>query len=197
MLKFGTIKSYDPAKGLVSVVFEADNLVIEDMPILFKKTLTDREFAPLDNNEHVACLMDENCEHGVCLGAIYSTNETPPSGISKDQFGFKFANGDYWRYDRQSKNFKWKMGNDVLFLGSDSFVYSNGTTEFSVNPTTGKFTLKNAGEDLKTLLGDLISAIEGITVTYINAGGTPTPTTVPNNNAAFAAIAARVTNFLD
>ena len=53
-------------------------------------------------------------------------------------------------------------------------------------------TIQTQNESLKSILSDLLNAIQSITVTYVNAAGAPTPTTTPLNSAAFSAIATRL-----
>lgn len=195
MLKFGVIKQYDGATGLAKVDFEADNIVSDFLPILFRKTLNEKESAPFDEKEHVACLMDENCEHGVILGAIYSTVDAPLL-TSPDQFGIKFQNGDYFYYDRSSNELKHKTGSTEFTLNNTSLNVQNGATIFKMDSNTGKFTITNGGESLKMLLADICNAIAAITVTA-TAASVAAPSPVPINNlASFPPLVTRINAFL-
>lgn len=111
-IKYGIISEIDATKGLAKVTFQADdNIVSAFIPALVRKTLTEKESFPYDANEYVACIMDEHCEHGVIVGAVY--NETDkPAFTSKDVFGIKFANGDSQSYDRSSGVYSFNGGNN-------------------------------------------------------------------------------------
>ena len=83
MLKFGYITELDVAKGMVRVNFTDDGIVSNLLPVSVPASKEDKYSFPFVINEHVWCLMDDNCEFGVVGGAIYSDKETPPSGADK------------------------------------------------------------------------------------------------------------------
>jgi phage baseplate assembly protein V len=103
MLRFGTISEVDGDKGLVRVQFEDAGIVSAWLPMIQKGTKGNRYFAVPDKQEHVAVLMDENSENGVCLGSIYSSAELPGSVKGKDVAGVLFSDGTVIKYDRASK----------------------------------------------------------------------------------------------
>jgi len=80
MLKFGIVTNINPALAQARVQFADDDILSFWLPILQQKTQKDKFYAIPDIGEHVACLMDENSEEGVILGAIYSAlDDTPVS----------------------------------------------------------------------------------------------------------------------
>lgn len=82
-LKFGHIADIDAAKGLAKVVFEQDdNLLSKWLPIAVPKTKQDKFSIPFDINEHVYCIMDDECEDGVISGAIYDAGNLPDAGAT-------------------------------------------------------------------------------------------------------------------
>lgn len=100
MLKFGVVVQTDPGKGKVRVRFEDhDGLVSHWLPVVKGKTLRDKEYWMPDLNEQVACLMDENFEAGVVLGAVYSDADPVPVA-SQDKFHVRFDDGTTIEYDR-------------------------------------------------------------------------------------------------
>lgn len=102
ILKFGKITEVDPAKGLAKVTFEEnDNLVTRFLPMSMPKTLVDKFIIPYDVNEHVWCIMDENCEDGVIAGAIYDANNLPDNGAT-GKTRVKFGVNLGVEYDRNS-----------------------------------------------------------------------------------------------
>ncbi len=63
----------NPISVQARVSFEDDELTSYWLPILQTKTLKDKFYSMPDIGEQVVCLMDENSEDGVILGAIYSS----------------------------------------------------------------------------------------------------------------------------
>ena len=70
MLRFGIVSQIDPINVQARVSFEDDESTSFWLPIIQTKTLKDKFYAMPDIGEQVACLMDENSEDGVILGAI-------------------------------------------------------------------------------------------------------------------------------
>jgi phage baseplate assembly protein V len=101
MYRTGTISQAKPAEGLYKVQFAEDDLESGWLHLVVKKTLKDSSTHALDVGEHVACLMDEHCERGAILGAIYSESETPKNA-SADIEGTTFSDGTRVSYDRSS-----------------------------------------------------------------------------------------------
>lgn len=102
MLKYGLIKEIDANKGLVKVSFDDDEIVSGWLPVLKQGTKSNKYFHIFDSGEHVACMMDEHCENGVVLGAIYSKDETPGSVKGADIAGVVFSDGTVVKYDRSA-----------------------------------------------------------------------------------------------
>ena len=99
MLKFGIVTNIDEKTAKVRVKFAEDGLLSFWLPVLQAKTLKDKFYALPDIDEQVACLMDENLEDGVILGAIYSDADIVPV-ISKDKLKIKFYDSTEIEYDR-------------------------------------------------------------------------------------------------
>lgn len=86
MMRFGTISEVRNASA--RVVFD-DELQSDWLPILVNKAATDSYFFAPEPGEYVACLMDDQSENGVILGAIYSEKTKPKiagPGITSVQF---------------------------------------------------------------------------------------------------------------
>jgi phage baseplate assembly protein V len=89
MLRFGTIS--EVKTGFARVVFD-DELQSDWLPLLFSKAATDSYFFNGDAGEYVACMMDENSENGVILGAVYST-KTQPKNVGPGITSVEFSDG--------------------------------------------------------------------------------------------------------
>jgi phage baseplate assembly protein V len=173
MLRYGNITEVDPAKGLARVHFDDVDIISGWLPVLSPRTHSDAESDPMEEGEHVACVMDKHDENGVILGAMYSSKEKPPEGVGKDVWLRKFKDGTIFKYDRAAHVYSVTMG----------------TTEFKINKTGG-FSIKKGSESLDGLINDLITQISLITVT---AAGSPSST--PINATAINLIKGRVTSF--
>ena len=142
-LKFGKITEVDAAKGLAKVTFaEDDNLVTRFLPMSMPKTLKDKWSIPYDINEHVWCIMDENCEDGVIGGAIYDSANSPNGAIGKSS---------------------------VHFVGNMSVEYDRATATLKINgngnvkiDTTGDVTINCNHAIIKSLTSVDITAVTAI-----------------------------------
>lgn len=91
MLKFGKIQEVDAAKGRVKVRFDEDDLVSDWIPYIVPQTKENKyNYYPV-SGEHVACQMDENCENGVVMGAIYSSADALEPSIQGSLAGVKIG----------------------------------------------------------------------------------------------------------
>ena len=102
MLKFGTVTAVNPLTARARVQFIEDNMTSFWLPVLQKKTLQDKYYSVVDIGEQVACLMDENCEDGVILGAIYTSLDSVPASI-KEQHLVKFSDGSLIEYNKETQ----------------------------------------------------------------------------------------------
>ena len=94
MLRFGIVSQIDPINVQARVSFEDDESTSFWLPVLQTKTLKDKFYAMPDIGEQVACLMDENSEDGVILGAIYSSEDVSATQSEK-QLSVNLEDGSY------------------------------------------------------------------------------------------------------
>jgi phage baseplate assembly protein gpV len=175
ILIYGTITKVYPSEGLAVVNFDDRDIASKKLPIIYPRTFKDQVSDPMEEGEHVACVMDSNLEDGVILGAIYSQADVPPDAAGANITVRKYKDGTIFKYDRTANEYSIK----------------NGTTEFVFNKNTG-FKLKKGSEDLAKLINDTLDGIIALTVTASPTGG---PTSAPINLATFTAIKLRVTAF--
>jgi phage baseplate assembly protein V len=105
MLRFGKITEVDPAKGYARVTFTDDGIVSDWLQIIVKTALNDKDSFTFDMNEQVACLMDENSEEGVILGATFN-DKNSPNGGGVGIFRTVFDDGSVIEYNRNSHEYK-------------------------------------------------------------------------------------------
>ena len=102
MLRFGIVSQIDPINVQARVSFEDDESTSFWLPIIQTKTLKDKFYAMPDIGEQVACLMDENSEDGVILGAIYSTEDVSTTQSEK-QLSINLEDGSYINADKENQ----------------------------------------------------------------------------------------------
>lgn len=102
MLKFGIVTTINPLTAKARVQFSDDDITSYWLPVLQQKTLKDKYYSMVDIGEQVACLMDENSEDGVILGAIYTNLNSVP-GISQNQHLIKFEDGSFIEYNKETQ----------------------------------------------------------------------------------------------
>ncbi len=84
MLRFGIVSQINPILAQARVNFGDDDSTSFWLPVLQTKTLKDKFYSMPDIGEQVVCLMDNNSEDGVILGAIYSTADVAVSQSEKE-----------------------------------------------------------------------------------------------------------------
>lgn len=137
MLRFGNITEIDAAKGLARVSFDEDGIVSDWLPIAVKGSKENKHESWYDVGDFVACMMDNNIEDGVVLGAIYDENNTPPVG-NKDVEAKTFSDGTVIKYDRSSSTLTIECTGDV----NVSCVNANVTasTKVTIDSPDSEFT---------------------------------------------------------
>jgi phage baseplate assembly protein V len=188
MLRFGNISSINAADGLYKVTFDEDKLVSAWLPYLVKNTKSNKDENPFDINEHVACLMDENIENGVILGATNTNSDKPVAG-NADIRRTTYKDGSYVEFNRsiskltiscegdvqiiKSANVNVKASTKILLDCSD--VEINGSLKVSqdITSTTGNITATTG--DVKALTHSLSSHIHSGVTIGSGVTGTPTP----------------------
>ena len=122
MLKFGFISSIQPNTGRARVNFPDDGIVSDWLPLLVTKAFKDKYYFMPDVNEPVACMMDENLESGVILGAIYNNATTPGSSKGANKTSIEFEDGTLIEYDRGSSKLTLKCVGKVEIETPDAEI---------------------------------------------------------------------------
>lgn len=121
-MKIGVVTAADSEKCRVRVQFpDRDEVVSYWLPVMQKKTLKDKAYWMPDIQEHVVCLMDENDEFGVVLGAIYSDADTPPVD-SQNKCHIVFEDGTVIEYDRSAHKLTATVQGDIEVEATGSLV---------------------------------------------------------------------------
>lgn len=126
MFKYGIIS--EVKKGYAKVSFAEDNIVSDWLPVLLRKTKTDKESWQLEINEHVVCLVDEYCNEGVILGAIVSEADAPDSGEAAGKFRKLFSDGTLIEYDKNSHKLTVDVKGELEATTTDKATINAGTS---------------------------------------------------------------------
>ena len=130
MLRFGIVSQINPSLVQARVSFEDDELTSYWLPILQTKTLNDKFYFMPDIGEQVVCLMDENSEDGVILGAIYSSEDESHS-TSEKEFSMVLDNGNFIKADKEAESLTINFST-IHLIGNiqhnGSFTNSDGIT---------------------------------------------------------------------
>lgn len=185
MLRFGTISQVDADKCLVRVNFSDEDFVSGWLPLLVQKSKEDKFFFVPDPGENVACLMDENSEAGVCLGAIY-TSETLPDADVKGEgvVGVKFSDGTVVKYDKAAGELTVDTPGNVIVNAAEATITAPTVTVDGNLEVTGDLSVTgDAAIDGSTDVGGDVKAnalvpgleISLLTHTHTAPGGATGP----------------------
>lgn len=166
MLRFGIVSQIDPIKVQARVSFEDDESTSFWLPIIQTKTLKDKFYAMPDIGEQVACLMDENSEDGVILGAIYSTEDVPVV-TSEKQLSLNLENNSLINIDKETNSL--------------NITFENINLNGNINHT-GKL-INSDGIKSNADITDKTSSMQAMRDTYnphTHTGNQGSPTSAPN-----------------
>jgi len=173
LLRFGNVCDADASRGYVRVELDEDGITTHWLPVVFPGAKLDKHFAMPAINEQVVCLMDENCEEGAVIGALYSAVDTP-AGFGEGKAGVIFDDGSRIVYDKATK---------TLTIKTEAKVVIEAKSLVSIKTET---------QSLKAILSDLIDAI--LAETHPTGTG---PSGTPLNFAQYTAIKTRISSLLE
>jgi phage baseplate assembly protein gpV len=131
-LRIGLVKEQDASGARVRVVFsDLDQMQSYWLPVVFPKTQNDKAYWLPDIGEQVVCMMDGRNEAGAVLGAIYSSADATPSGMTADKWHAAMKDGASFDYDRASHVF------DLKFQDGAEIKYDAGAHAFTASMPQG------------------------------------------------------------
>ena len=166
MLRFGIVSQIDPINVQARVNFKDDESTSYWLPILQTKTLKDKFYSMPDIGEQVTCLMDENSEDGVILGAIYSTEDVP-AVTSEKQISLNLENNSLINIDKETNSL--------------NITFENINLNGNINHT-GKL-INSDGIKSNADITDKTSSMQAMRDTYnphTHTGNQGSPTSAPN-----------------
>ena len=134
LIKIGEVSSVDCARGTARVVFDDDdNLVSNDLQVLQKNTIQNKDYYMPDVGEDVVCIfLPSGTEEGFILGSVYAGDITPPES-SANKRTVKFADDTVISYDRAAHQLSISIGATNITANGSSVVIENPTIELKGN----------------------------------------------------------------
>lgn len=137
MLRFGIVSQINPLLAQARVNFGDDDSTSFWLAVLQTKTLKDKFYSMPDIGEQVVCLMDENSEDGVILGAIYSSEDVPIV-TSEKQISLNLENNSLINIDKETNtltvtfeniNFNGNINHTGILINTDGITSQADITD--------------------------------------------------------------------
>jgi phage baseplate assembly protein V len=184
MLRFGNITEVDPSKGYARVTFTDDGIVSDWLQVCVMGAISDSFSHTFTINEQVACLMDENSEEGVILGALFNDSKSPNGG-GKGIFRVKFEDNSVIEYNKNTHKYTLDIKGEISIKSTS--VVNIDSVNANVNTSgTASISATNANVTATTLakieapiiqLNGIVAVTGPITVTGTISGPSGTPVT--------------------
>jgi len=159
--KFGIVS--EVKKGFARVEFTEDEIVSNWLPVCVKRSLTDKESWPFEVQEHVFCMMDENCEYGIILGALYSEADEPDPDEGAGKFRKLFEDGSFIEYNKNTHILTANIQGKIKAIATDDIEI---TTDADIKATAaGDIVADATGNITATAVGDITADAVNIEAT--------------------------------
>lgn len=145
LIRVGKVSSIDAAKCTARVTFEDnDDLVSDDLPIITRNTLFNKDYWMPDINEQVLCLfLPIGVSQGFVLGSFYSAADLPIEN-SGDVTSIQFKDGSKISFDRSTGILSVEIKNQINIKSPKiNFTTSEFTVDSPKSIFTGLVTAKN------------------------------------------------------
>lgn len=150
LIRIGQVITTDPEKHTVRVLFEAENELSYDLPVLVHNTYANHDYAMPDVGDDVLCLfLPEGPEDGFVLGSFYAGEVTPPT-TNEDIRCVQFQDDTMVSYNRASHELDIKIGQtsihadqEKLNINTNTSIALNTNGDISIN-ATGKVSINGS-----------------------------------------------------
>ena len=162
LIRIGQVVKVDPQKHTVRVMFEAEDEVSYDLPVLVRNTCANHDYSLPDVGDDVLCLfLPEGPEDGFVLGSFYAGEVTTPIN-NEDIRCVRFQDDTMVSYNRASHEL------DVVIEGThihaDRKIVTI-TTPNQVNVNTKDVNVNSTGNIAMNAGGDVaIQASGAVTI---------------------------------
>lgn len=129
IVRIGKVSSTDPTTATVKVVFsDLDNMVSDDLPVVYPQANKNKAYAMPDVGENVLCIfIEQGVGDGFCIGCFYTDTETPPT-TDQEKVNYTFEDGTVLEYDRKEHKLKADIkGNAEITAENVSLKCTNGS----------------------------------------------------------------------
>lgn len=131
--KFGIIS--EVRKGFARVEFKDDEIVSNWLPMGVRRSLNDKDSWPYEVQEHVFCMMDEHCEYGIIMCAIYSDEDAPDTDEGAGKFRKLFEDGSFIEYNKNTHILTANIQGKIKAIASNDIEVTSDT-EIKATATT-------------------------------------------------------------
>ncbi len=168
MLRFGIVTQINPRLAQARVSFGDDDSTSFRLPVMQTKTMKDKYYAMPDINKQVVCLMDENSEDGVILGAVYSS-EDMPAVTNEKQISLNLENSSLINIDKET---------DTLTITIEN-INLNGSINHTgaLTNTDGIVSRSDVSDKTSTM-----QAMRDVYNPHTHTGNQGSPTSKPNKS---------------
>lgn len=182
IIKIGEVSSVDYAAGTARVVFDDDDsLVSNDLQVLQKNTIQNKDYCMPDIGEDVICLfLPSGTEEGFILGSVYAGEITPPES-SGSKRTVVFSDETKISYDRETHTLSAVIGKTSIVADGEAVTVTGASKITGTAPQielngavtiNGDVTVNGA----VNASGDVVAAgISGSTHTHTGVHGDTTP----------------------
>lgn len=143
MLRFGIVSEVDVTNGYARVKFLDDDIVSAPLQFLTRSALVDKDNFTFDINEQVACLMDENSEQGVILGAMFNDKTKPSTGGGTGIYKVKFSDDSFLEYDRNTHKYNINVQGDINIISTGTTTVEAETVDVAATTVNVDATVVN------------------------------------------------------
>jgi len=154
MLRFGSITEMNPETGYARVKFTDDEIVSDWLQICIMGAVGNKFFYTFDVNEQVACLMDENSEDGVILGALRNDGTQPPAGVTQDIFRIQFSDDSAIEYNRATHELNINITGKVNITAESEVNIEAQTANVSAQVVTVEADMLDVDASFITIAGE-------------------------------------------
>ncbi len=155
--RVGIVSAQDATNCRVRVKFpEREQMVSFWLPVLVRKSQNDKAYSLPDIGEQVVCLMDADDEDGCVLGAVYSSVDTPPAGMTKDKWHYSASDGAAFEYDRSAHALSISLPSSATatITANGATIEIDASGNILVNPASGALVKIAGGGPALARVGD-------------------------------------------
>jgi len=165
MLRFGIISEVDVTNGYARVKFLDDDIVSAPLQYLTRSALVDKDNFTFDINEQVACLMDENSEQGVILGAMFNDKTKPSAGGGTGIYKVKFSDDSFIEYNRNTHKYKINIQGDVDIVSTGTTTVEAETVEVAATTVNVDATVVNVDAESVSIEASNVDVTGAVNIT--------------------------------